>query len=58
MTSHRLSFCYGLIVDLLLQGLILRYGPSPYDFSPGKEDGVCIWKSDVQVLTILVVNRT
>jgi hypothetical protein len=31
---------------------------SPYDFSPGKEDGVCIWKSDVQVLTVLAVNRT
>jgi hypothetical protein len=29
-----------------------------YDFSPGKEDGVCIWKSDVQVLTVLAVNRT
>src|SRR6266478_4878861 len=31
---------------------------SPYDFSPGKEDGVCIWKSDVQVLTIPAVNRS
>src|SRR6202049_4470669 len=28
MTSHRLSFCYGLIVALLLQGLIHRYGPA------------------------------
>src|SRR6266478_7052557 len=28
MTSHRLSSCYGLIVALLLQGLIHRYGPA------------------------------
>jgi len=28
------------------------------DIAPGKEDGVCIWKSDVQVLTVLAVNRT
>ncbi len=28
MTSHRLSFCYGLIIALLLQGLIHRYGPA------------------------------
>jgi quercetin dioxygenase-like cupin family protein len=28
MTSHRLSFCNGLIIALLLQGLIHRYGPA------------------------------
>src|SRR5580704_10167771 len=28
MTSRRLSSCYGLIVALLLQGLIHRYGPA------------------------------
>jgi hypothetical protein len=28
MTSHRLSSCYCLIVALLLQGLIHRYGPA------------------------------
>jgi hypothetical protein len=28
MTSHRLSFCNSLIIALLLQGLINRYGPA------------------------------
>ena len=35
-----------------------RTPTSPYDFSPGKEHGVCIWKSDLQILTVLAVNRT
>src|SRR6202043_1806519 len=35
-----------------------RTPTSPYDFSPGKEHRVCIWKSDVQVLTVLAANRT
>ena len=34
-----------------------RTPTSPYDISPGKEHGVCIWKRDVQVLTVLAANR-
>jgi mannose-6-phosphate isomerase-like protein (cupin superfamily) len=34
MTSHRLSFCNGLIIALLLQGLIHRYGPALFRLAP------------------------
>ena len=34
MTSHRLSFCYGLIIALLLQWLIHRYGPALFRLAP------------------------
>jgi hypothetical protein len=33
MTSHRLSFCNGLIIALLLQGLIHRRGPALFRFT-------------------------
>ena len=34
MTSHRLSFCYGLIIALLLQGPIYRYGLALFRLAP------------------------
>ena len=30
---------------------------SARNFPAGKEHGVCIWKSDLQVLTVLAANR-
>src|SRR5580704_9961241 len=40
MTSHRLSFCYGLIIALLLQGLIHRYGPALFRLAPRRPSRV------------------
>jgi mannose-6-phosphate isomerase-like protein (cupin superfamily) len=34
MTSHRLSFCNGLIIALLPQGLNHRYGPALFRLAP------------------------
>jgi hypothetical protein len=34
MTSHCLSFCNSLIIALLLQGLIHRYGPALFRLAP------------------------
>ena len=44
MTSHRLSLCYGLIIALLLQGLIYRYGLALFRLAPhGHSDAAFVY---------------